>query len=139
MIAQVPTLPKKRKPNRGSFKKGHTVGKGKKRAAGSNHPLNRTRPIREALKAILAEPVSDEDRRTKARAIWDRVVDSARAGEAWAVNFIAERTEGKVATVIRQESQRRYETLGDKELSRAIAARQRRAGLLVGGEGDAAV
>lgn len=51
--------------------------------------------IADILRAIGSEPVSRSQRQSKIEDVMRRVYHFARRGEAWAVQFIADRTEGK--------------------------------------------
>lgn len=78
------------------FKKGHPGGPGRPKKELS---------IPTILREIGDEPISPDDKKTKLRAVLERVFVEAMSGEAWATNFIADRTEGKPVQQIISENE----------------------------------
>lgn len=69
----------------------------------SGNPAGRPKKelcIPDILRRILSEPSDADTRKTKLDAIMAKVSELALAGEEWAVQFIAVRTEGKPAETI---------------------------------------
>lgn len=78
------------------FQKGNKLGKGRPKKELS---------IPTILREIGDEPCSEDDKKTKLRAVLERVFVEAMSGEAWATNFIADRTEGKPVQQIISENE----------------------------------
>jgi len=66
--------------------------------------------IPDTLRRILAEPVSDQDGRTKHEAMLRHVVDLALSGECWAIKWIADRTEGTALQRVVDETPNEQQT-----------------------------
>lgn len=85
-----------KKPTGGSFKPGYDP----RREGAGRKPGQRSIP--DMLRRIGAEMTVDEEGKPidKLERVLQRVFDHARAGQGWAVQFIAERTEGKVKDML---------------------------------------
>lgn len=68
------------------FEKGNKLGRGRPKKEFC---------IPDILREIGQEQLHPDDKRTKLRAVLDRVYIEALDGQSWAAQFIADRTEGK--------------------------------------------
>ena len=91
------------------FKKGESGNPSSKFKKGqSGNPRGRPPKIKhipDILEKIGHEPLKGDSEETKLDAIMRKVYKEAFNGKSWAVQFIAERTEGKVKDVVTTESE----------------------------------
>jgi hypothetical protein len=107
----------KRSPNSGSFKKGDPRCNRNGQISGKRLAFNRT--LRELIvaegEAVQTGKAGDQILKLKKvewliKSVWNKAIE----GEAWAVEFIAERTEGKVTQPIEAEQNIVYRVIYEK-------------------------
>lgn len=88
------------------------------------------RPVKQLFTEILSRPdETDEQKRSQAITLAEKILALAQGGEQWAAHLIYERIEGRVPNVIRTDSRRRYEELTAEELQQALDERLSRPSL----------
>lgn len=83
----------KNRNNKGQFGEGNQFSKGKGRPKGSPS-------IPDILKKVLGEEIGTTEKMTRLEAILIKVVKEAYDGDKWAVNFLADRLEGKPKQIL---------------------------------------
>lgn len=77
----------------GKFVKGNTASVGKGRPKGSVS-------IPDILRRVLKEEIGSENKITRLEAILLKVIAKAYDGDNWAINFVADRLEGKPKQIV---------------------------------------
>ena len=82
--------------NKGQFTKGNTEG------SREGRPKKEV-CIPDILRSILQEKIGEGEKITRLEAILKKVVKMAYDGDHWAIDFLADRTEGKAVETVRTQ------------------------------------